>query len=65
MVLNWKKETRYRIQCEECGATETVCSSFPYYLDGDTPGRYFHRRGWDEENGKTVCKECFGKGDKE
>lgn len=64
MVLKWDKETKYSIQCEECPAKEEVLSTDPRYLDGDTPGRYFRRRGWDIENGKTVCKECFGKGDK-
>ena len=64
MVLNWTRETTYRIHCEQCEKKEEVCTSDLYYLDGDTPGRYFHRRGWDVENGKTVCKECFGKGDK-
>ena len=64
MVLNWKKETKYTIQCEECPAKEEVLSTNPHYLAGDTPGAYFRRRGWDVENGKTVCKECFGKGDK-
>lgn len=63
MVLKWTKEIKYTIRCEQCGETETVYSTDPKYLAGDTPGKYFRKQGWDVENGKTVCRECFGKDD--
>ena len=63
MVLNISKKTEYEIQCERCEKTETICSGAPYHLVASTPEGYFRCRGWEVENGKTVCRECFGKED--
>ena len=61
MTLNITKRTEYEVQCAQCEKTETICSGAPYYLVAATPEGYFRRRGWNVKNGKTVCRECFGK----
>ena len=62
MVLNITKKTEYEIQCSRCKKTTIIRDGSLWYLVASTPEGFFCRQGWREENGKTVCKECFGKG---
>lgn len=61
MAIDWHRESEYTAVCSQCGETESIYDSDCNYRYGDTPSRYFKRRGWSDKSGATLCPECVEK----
>lgn len=58
MAIFTYRTIRHTARCTRCGATEEISTADAAWRRNDSPGQYFHRRGWSDCAGVTLCPHC-------